>query len=72
MRSTSGRPQSTKSVQWVSDLKKRPQDISSDRKIVKVQVGKKRGKQKKIEKKKKKFVKISKIRWLYSNTYFEM
>ena len=39
MRSTSGRPQSTKSVQWVSDLKKRPQDISSDRKIVKVQVG---------------------------------
>ena len=39
MRSTSGRPQSTKRVQWVSDLKKRPQDISSDRKIVKVQVG---------------------------------
>ena len=39
MRSNSGRPQSTKSVQWVSDLKKRPQDISSDRKIVKVQVG---------------------------------
>ena len=36
-----GRPSSsrpTKSVQWVSDLKKRPQDISSDRKIVKVQV----------------------------------
>ena len=36
-----GRPSSsrpTKTVQWVSDLKKRPQDISSDRKIVKVQV----------------------------------
>jgi hypothetical protein len=29
---------STKSVQWVSDTKKRPQDISSDRKVVKVQV----------------------------------
>ena len=35
-----GRPSSrpAKSVQWVSDLKKKPQDISSDRKIVKVQV----------------------------------
>ena len=53
MRSTSGRPQSTKSVQWVSDLKKRPQDISSDRKIVKVQVGiaKKKKVKKSIEKK---------------------
>ena len=27
-----------KSVQWVSDIKKKPQEISSDRKIVKVQV----------------------------------
>ena len=36
-----GRPPSsrkTKSVQWVSDIKKKPQDISSDRKIVKSQV----------------------------------
>ncbi len=31
-------PQAKKSVQWVSDVKKRPQDISSDRKVVKVQV----------------------------------
>ena len=37
-----GRPPSgsrkAKSVQWVSDIKKRPQDISSNRKIVKSQV----------------------------------
>ncbi len=31
---------SRKSVQWVSDLKKRPQDISEDRKVVKRQVRK--------------------------------
>lgn len=39
--SSSGRPRSrkaAKSVQWVSDIKKKPQDISHDRKIVKVQV----------------------------------
>ena len=37
-----GRPPSgarkAKSVQWVSDIKKRPQDISNNRKIVKSQV----------------------------------
>ena len=36
-----GRPPTSrkaKSVQWVSDIKKKPQDISSDRKIVKSQV----------------------------------
>ena len=34
------RRKSTKSVHWVSDFKKKPQDISSDRKMVKVQVQK--------------------------------
>lgn len=35
-----GRPsrRPAKSVQWVSDIKKKPQDISSDRRMVKVQV----------------------------------
>jgi len=36
LKSQTGRK--TKTVQWFSDLKKRPQDISDDRKIVKSQV----------------------------------
>lgn len=33
-----------KSVQWVSDVKKKPEEISSDRRVVKVQVKKNRNK----------------------------
>ncbi len=36
--SRSQNPRTTKTVQWFSDLKKKPQDISEDRKIVKSQV----------------------------------
>ena len=38
--SRSQNPRTTKTVQWFSDLKKKPQDISEDRKIVKSQVEK--------------------------------
>lgn len=39
-----GRPKMAKSVQWVSDVKKKPEEISSDRRVVKVQVKKNRNK----------------------------
>jgi len=38
--STAPRPHKSKTVQWFSDLRKKPEDISDDRKVVKVQVEK--------------------------------